>query len=141
GERDPDSVRFHILQLVGLIALVAVIESVARYYSRFLVSGTARHIEYQLRNDLALHLLRLDQRFYLGSRTGDLMARCTNDLQMVRDFTGPTLVDVTRTAGMVLVGLGFLLVIDVKLALIAVAYLPVVGACVIFFETGVEKRF
>src|SRR5690606_17832381 len=44
-------------------------------------------------------------------------------------------------AVMVLVGLGFLLFIDVKLALIAVAYLPVVGACVIFFETGVEKRF
>jgi len=134
------TVRF-LLATGALILGVAAVESYLRFHSRMLVSGASRYVEYALRNDLAEQLLRLDQHFYLRSRTGDLMARATNDLQWVRDFIGPTLVDVVRTVVMVAIGLGFLLAIDVRLALISVAYLPVVAALAIYFETGVERRF
>ncbi|MEX2228373.1 MAG: ABC transporter ATP-binding protein [Dehalococcoidia bacterium] len=130
-----------LLGMAALILALALVESFLRFHSRLMVSGASRHIEYELRNDLAEKLLNLDQRFYLRSRTGDLMARCTNDLQWVRDFIGPTLVDVVRCIVMVAIGLGFLLTIDVRLALIAVAYLPIVAALAIVFETGVERRF
>jgi ATP-binding cassette subfamily B multidrug efflux pump len=133
--------RAFLLRLAALIVGLAVIESFLRFEARLLVSGTSRRIEYHLRNDLALQLLRLDQRFYLRSRTGDLMARATNDLQWVRDFIGPTTIDISRTVVMVTIGLGFLLAIDVRLALISVAYLPVVAALGIFFETGVDRSF
>jgi len=125
----------------AIILGLAAIESVMRAASRHLVSGTAYHVQYHMRNDLLRHLMRLDQRFYVDSRTGDLMARCTQDLQYVRDFTGPTLIDAVRTVAMLTLGVAFLLSVDVRLALIALAYLPVIAVAVSYFETSVEKRY
>jgi len=125
----------------GLILAFAAVEGTLRYYSRFLVSGSARHIEYALRDDMANKLLNLDQRFFLGERTGDLMARCTNDLEWIRNFTGPIIVDLIRSLVVVLVGSAFLFVIDIRLTLISLAYLPLVAAFVVYFETEFEKRY
>ena len=125
----------------GLLLLLAAGESALRYWSRLQVAGASRQIEYRLRNDLATHLLVLDQRFYLRSRTGDLMSRATNDLQAVRNLLGPTVVDIGRTLVMVTMGVGILLSIDVRLTLISISYLPAVVILVAYFETEVEKRF
>ena len=125
----------------GLLLLLAAVESALRYWSRPQVAGASRQIEYRLRNDLAIHLLVLDQRFYLRSRTGDLMSRATNDLQAVRNLLGPTVVDIGRTLVMVTMGVGILLSIDIRLTLISISYLPAVVILVAYFETEVEKRF
>lgn len=130
-----------LLGYVGWIALLAVIESVFRFLSRQLVSGTAYVVQYHLRNDLAHHLLLLDQRFYVESRTGDLMSRATQDLQWLRDFTGPTLIDVVRTVVMLTLGVTFLLAIDLRLALISLAYFPFVAVVVWFFQSAVDRRY
>lgn len=125
----------------SIIIATALVESVLRYYSRRVVSGSARQIEYHLREDLAWHLLSLDQKFYVQARTGDLMSRLTNDLQMVRDFIGPSVVDIGRSLVVLVAGFAFMLWIDVRLTLIAFAYLPVVIGLMAYFETNVEKRF
>ena len=125
----------------AIIIATAAVESVLRYYSRRVVSGSARHIEYRLREDLAWHLLSLDQKFYVQARTGDLMSRLTNDLQAVRDFIGPSVVDISRSIVVLVAGFAFMLFIDVRLTLIAFAYLPVVIVLMAYFETNVEKRF
>ncbi len=125
----------------AIIIVTAVFESFLRYYSRRVVSGSARHIEYRLREDLAQHLLGLDQKFYVQARTGDLMSRLTNDLQGVRDFIGPSVVDISRSIVVLVAGFAFMLFIDVRLTLISFAYLPVVILLMAYFETNVEKRF
>ncbi len=125
----------------GIILLLALIEGTLRYFSRSLVSGSARHIEYALRDDMAQKLLNLDQQFYVQSRTGDLMARCTNDLELIRNFTGPVIVDFGRTVVVIAVGALFLFLTDVRLTLIALAYLPVVAVFVIYTETEFEQRY
>ncbi len=133
--------RNELLGYVGWIAALAVVESAFRFLSRQLVSGTAYVVQYHLRNDLAHHLLLLDQRFYVESRTGDLMSRATQDLQWLRDFTGPTLIDVVRTAVMLVLGVAFLLTIDVRLALISLAYFPFVAGAVAYFQTETDRRY
>lgn len=72
---------------------VTLVQAALRYYSRTLVFYAARNIEYALRNDLFLHLQRLPQSFYLRWRTGDIMSRCTNDLNSIRLFLGPGLLN------------------------------------------------
>lgn len=124
-----------------IIALIAVVEGTLRYYSRMVVSGTSRIIEYRLRDDLARHLMAMDHNYYVHARTGDLMSRVTNDLQAVRDVLGPSLVDISRIVVVGITGIIFMLFIDVRLTLIALIYLPVVIALVSFFETNVEARF
>lgn len=137
----PDLDRGDLLRYGALILGIALTEGVLRYVSRRVVSGSARRIEYSLREDLANHLLRLDQGFYVQARTGDLMSRLTNDLQAVRDFLGPTVVDIGRSGAVLIAGFMVMFVIDVRLTLIAFAYLPVVIFLMAFFETNIEKRF
>lgn len=130
-----------LLRYGGAILVIGALEGALRYYSRFAVSGTSRKIEYQLREDLTSHLLHLDQGFYLRARTGDLMSRLTNDLQSVRDLIGPSIVNVSRSVAVILAGFVFMLIIDIRLTLIAFAYLPVIGGVMAYFETNLEFRF
>ena len=123
------------------ILALAVAESAIRFAGRWLVSSSARRIEYRMRTDLSDQFMRLDRGFFLRSRTGDLMARATNDLQWVRDLLGPTFNEVWRTTVMVTFGIALLLTIDVRLTLISIAYMPLIAGLVIFLETGMERRF
>ena len=56
---------------------------------REMLNGLSRYIEYDLRQDLFVHLTRLDDAYFARMRTGDLMARLTNDLSAVRMAAGP----------------------------------------------------
>jgi ATP-binding cassette subfamily B protein len=138
---DAGATSTELLRYTGMIAVLAVLESVLRFGSRLLVSGTSRRVEYELRNDLAAHLMRLDQSYYLQAQTGDLMARCTNDLQRVRDLVGPATLDIARAILLMLIGFAFMLSIDVRLALISLAYFPLVALIVVRFRETVEDKY
>jgi len=130
--------------LVGYGAIflgLAAVEGFMRFSSRLLVSGTSRRVEYDIRNDLAAHQMEMDQGFFLRSQTGDLMARATNDLQMVRDLLGPSLLDFCRVIVMLILGFVFLISLDMRLGLIAYAYFPVVGVILGVFGHAVETRY
>ncbi len=127
--------------LGGVMLGLAVAESALRFAARHLISGTSRLVEYDLRSVLVAHLMRLDQRFYLKSQTGDLMARGTNDLERVRLLAGAGLIDLVRLPVMMLVGLLLMLTIDVRLALISVAYFPVIVVIIILVQTTTEAKY
>jgi ATP-binding cassette subfamily B protein len=131
----------HLLLYAGLILALGAVEGGLRFFSRLYVSGTSRLLEYDLRDDLAEHLLSLDQHFYMSSQTGDLMARCTNDTQRVRDLAGPAVVEIGRAIMMMITGFIFMAAIDLRLALIAVAYFPAVGVVLVRFRGTVEDRY
>ena len=73
-----------ILELAGLLIGVSLIKGIFQYWMRVIIIGISRDIEYDLRNDLFRHLVALSQDFYARYRTGDIMARSTNDLNAVR---------------------------------------------------------
>src|SRR5436305_2597049 len=80
--------------LIGL----AAIKGVFQYWMRVIIIGISRDIEYDLRNDLFRHLIGLSQDYYGRTRTGDIMARATNDLNAVRMMLGPGVMYWTETS-------------------------------------------
>ncbi|HXR39068.1 MAG TPA: ABC transporter transmembrane domain-containing protein, partial [Terracidiphilus sp.] len=78
-----------LLSVAGLLVAVAVCKSVLGFWVRWILIGISRDVEYDLRNDCFLHLMRLSPRYYTENRTGDLMAKLTNDLNAVRNMVGP----------------------------------------------------
>jgi len=76
------------LYAAALVAVVAV-EGVFRYWTRLVLIGMSRELEYELRNDVFRHLTRLEAAYYHRHRIGDLMSRATNDLSAVRMVLGP----------------------------------------------------
>src|SRR5215470_9084171 len=78
---------FYALLIVG----VFVIKGIFQFLTRWIVIGISRDIEFDLRNALFAHLERLSYSYYQRNRTGDIMAKATNDLNAVRNLLGPAI--------------------------------------------------
>ena len=112
----------------GMVVL-ALATGTARYWMRELLNGLSRRIEYDLRNDLFVHLTRLDAPYFVRMRTGELMARLTNDLGAVRMAAGPAIMYLVNTIAGGLFALSFMLSISGRLtffALLPMIFLPIV---------------
>ena len=77
------------LRYAGYLLALAVVKGIFQYWMRVILIGISRDIEYDLRNDLFGHLIALSPDYYARTRTGDIMARATNDLNAVRMMLGP----------------------------------------------------
>jgi len=109
---------------------VTLVGGVGRFLMRQLLNSVSRWMEYDLRNDLFAHLEKVDPIYYARMRTGDLMARLTNDLSAVRMAAGPAIMYLTNTIAGGAFALGFMLHISARLTLIAavpMAILPMIG--------------
>ena len=130
-----------IWKLSGLIVLTAILGGGFRYGMRELMNGVSRWMEYDLRNDLFTHLETLDPAYFAQTRTGDIMARLTNDLGAVRMALGPAVMYLTNTIFGGLFALYFMLRIDVKLTLLAL--LPTIFLPILTIKMGkaIHDRF
>ena len=77
---------------------LAAVKGLFQYWMRVIMIGISRDIEYDLRNDLFRHLVGLSPDYYARIRTGDIMARSTNDLNAVRMMLGPGIMYWTETS-------------------------------------------
>ena len=130
-----------IWKLSGLIVLAAIVGGAFRYGMRELMNGVSRWMEYDLRNDLFTHLETLDAAYFAQTRTGDIMARLTNDLSAVRMALGPAVMYLANTITGGVFALYFMLRIDVKLTLLAL--LPTIFLPVLTMKMGkaIHDRF
>jgi ATP-binding cassette subfamily B protein len=118
-------------RLAGAIVALALVTGALRYGMRELMNGVSRRVEYDLRNALFTHLETLDATYFAQTRTGDLMARLTNDLGAVRMAAGPAIMYLVNTIAGGFFALIFMLRISPRLtvvALLPMALLPVVMA-------------
>ncbi len=127
--------------VVGVLIGLALFKAVFQFWTRWILIGISRDIEYDLRNDLFRHLLRLSQRYYTEHRTGDLMSKLTNDLNSVRNMLGPGIMYSATTLVMGLTTVVLMLDLDWRLTLVALAPLPFVSAGVKFFGAKIHERF
>ncbi|MEO7367977.1 MAG: ABC transporter ATP-binding protein [Gemmatimonadaceae bacterium] len=129
------------LILAGDIVAVGVFAGFLRYSMREILNGISRKIEYDLRNDLFVHLEKLDASYFGRMRTGDIMARLTNDLGAVRMAAGPAIMYLMNTIAGALFALFFMLRIDARLT--ALALLPMIGlpAITAYLGKAIHLRF
>jgi ATP-binding cassette subfamily B protein len=133
--------RRRILLLAGLLVAIAMIKGVFLYAQRWILIGISREIEFDLRNDLFRKLERQDSGFYQRYRTGDIMARLTNDLNAVRMLLGPALMYSANTVFFTVGALFFLLRISPWLTLVAWAPMPLASILVQYFGSRIHDRF
>ena len=111
------------------------------FLQRRILIGMSRHIEYDLRNDFYAALVNQPQSFFHEHRTGDLMARATNDLSAVRQMVGPMIMYGLQTLFVVIVIVPIIFAISWKLTLLLFVTMPLVSLTVKFFGQQVHTRF
>ena len=130
-----------ILILAGLLILIALVKGCFLYAQRWILIGISREIEFDIRNDLFRHLEKQDSGFYQKYRTGDIMARMTNDLNAVRMLLGPALMYSANTIFFTVGALYFLLRISPYLTLVALAPMPLASILVQYLGHRIHDRF
>lgn len=130
-----------ILIPVGWMIAVAAVISVGRFFWRYFIIGASRNIETELRDRLFGHLLEMDSDFYQANKTGDLMARATNDMNSVRMSVGMgfvSFVDGVFMSSMILIAM---FASNPHVALYTCIPLPLVTILILFFGKMVGGRF
>lgn len=133
--------RSTILYYAGILVLVYVVKGVFLYAQRWILIGISREIEFDLRNDLFRHLEKQDSGFYHRYRTGDIMARLTNDLNAVRMLLGPALMYSANTVSLFLFALVYLLRYSPYLTLVALAPMPIASILIQYLGSKIHTRF
>ncbi|MGB8889978.1 MAG: ABC transporter ATP-binding protein [Candidatus Korobacteraceae bacterium] len=133
--------RHKLLTYSLLLLAVAGIKAIFQFLTRWILIGVSREIEFDLRNDLFAHLERLSYSFYQRTRTGDIMARATNDLNAVRMLVGPGIMYTANTIVFTAGALVFMFSISPKLTLFAFAPLPIFSIVVQYFGARIHERF
>src|SRR5713226_842742 len=124
-----------------LLLAVAVSKGVFQFLTRWIVIGVSREIEFDLRNDLFRHLEGLSYSFYQRTRTGDIMARATNDLNAVRMLLGPAIMYSANTLVFTAGALAFMWHISPRLTIYAFLPLPIVSVVIQYFGRKIHDRF
>jgi ATP-binding cassette subfamily B protein len=124
-------------EMVGITLVMAVF----RFLMRETINGVSRHIETDLRDALFAHLTHLDAAWFGRTRTGEIMARLTNDLGAVRMAAGPAIMYLTNTVFGALMALVFMS--RISLTLTGLAILPMIGLPFVMLRLGkvVHDRF
>jgi ATP-binding cassette subfamily B multidrug efflux pump len=130
-----------LLRFAGLLVGLALVKGIFQYWMRVIIIGISRDIEYDLRNDLFRHLVDLSPDYYGRTRTGDIMARSTNDLNAVRMMLGPGIMYWTETSLTFLLAIVIMVTVDWRLAALAILPAPLVSLAVIFFGRAIHARF
>ena len=124
-----------------LMLAIAGGKGIFQFLTRWLLIGVSREIEYDLRNDLFLHLESLPYSYYQRTRTGDIMARATNDLNAVRMLLGPAIMYSANTIMFTAAALIFMWRTSPRLTMYAFVPLPLASIVIQYFGRKIHENF
>jgi ATP-binding cassette subfamily B multidrug efflux pump len=130
-----------VTRYVMLLLLAASVAAVSLYATRWILIGASREIEFDMRNDLFGNLERQSMSFFHEHRTGDIMARATNDLNAVRALLGPAIMYSANTVVFCVMAVPFMVHISGRLTVFAVLPLPFASVLVQYAGRRIHERF
>jgi ATP-binding cassette subfamily B protein len=130
-----------LLQLGGLVLLIASLVVVLRFAWRYLIIGFSRFLERAIRNRIFSHILKMDMPFFEKHSTGDLMAHSSNDLAAVQMACGMGMVAAIDALVMSLAAIGFMVAIHPGLTLLALLPMPLLAVSTRILSGKLHKRF
>ena len=129
-----------LLLFAGLVILAALLRGVFLFLTRQTLIVMSRKVEYDLRNAIYNHYQGLSLSFYRRNRTGDLMARITEDITRVRMYLGPGIMYTMNSISLAVVVLIMMLFVNWELTLWAILPLPILSFAVYYITSIVTER-
>ncbi len=130
-----------LLRYCLLILGAALLQGVFRYWSRLLVIGVSREVEFDLRNIVFARLIEQSPAFFQRYRTGDLMSRATSDIESVRMVIGPGIMQLSNTVFTFVIAIAMMLTLDPVLTLWSVMPMPAIALVMYLSAQLYHRRF
>ncbi|QNK39261.1 ABC transporter ATP-binding protein [Caproicibacter fermentans] len=130
-----------LLLFAAVILAVAVLSGVCNYLSRTGVANGSESFIKRLRDRLFLHIQRLPYSWHNQHQTGEIIQRCTSDVDVIRNFVSNQMLEVFRTAFLVILSISIMFSMNVTISLVALAFIPLVLMYSCIFYSKIAKRF
>lgn len=131
----------HLWVLALLLMAVAVLSGISQYLCRYYTARAGETFAKNIRDALFSHVQKLPMKWHDKNQTGDIIQRCTSDVEVIRNFVVTQLLEVFRTVFLVSISFGVMLSMNVKLSLIVLAFVPVVVLYSSVFYRLIARRF
>jgi ATP-binding cassette subfamily B protein len=129
-----------VMFCIAMLAVVSL-KGLFSFWTRWILIGLSRDVEYDLRNDLLDRLVKMEPEYYVRNRTGELMSRCTNDLNSVRMVLGPGIMYSANTLATMVLALVLMFWLSPKLSIYVLLPVPVVALAVFFFGQKIHGLY
>ena len=134
-------IRSHLLWVVAAILLIALCAGVCTFFSRTATAVGAEGFTKRIREALFSHIQRLPYQWHVKNRTGDIIQRCTSDVEMVRNFVSGQMLEMVRIVFLLVFAMSLMFSMDAKLTWVALAFVPVVVLYSFLFYSKISARF
>ncbi len=133
--------RDHLYMVSLVVILVALFGALWRYLFRYFNSKGAEKLVHRMRNTLFDHLMHLPYGWYSQNQTGDLIQRCTSDVEQIKTFLSEQLTTLFRVILLISFALYFMFSINVQMAFCALAFIPIIVGYSILFYRRIADQF
>ena len=136
-----ESLRANLIFLAAAVLLIGLMASVFRYLFRFSNAKGAETFVERMRNELFGHIMYLPYTWIADNNTGDIIQRCTSDVQTIKRFVSEQLTALVRTITLIVLAIVFMGNINWKIMLVSTAFIPIIVTYSLFFHTRIGKAF
>lgn len=134
-------IRANLILCAAVVIFCAVISGISNYFSRTNLSKAAEGFAKNLRDALFTHTQKLPFSWHTKNQTGDIIQRCTSDVETARDFVSKQLIEVLRTGILVTMALIIMFSMNVIMALLVFAFIPLIFLYTTFFYGKISRQF
>lgn len=128
--------------IIGIaIVVVALFTALFRYTSALYNTKGAESLVRTMRNRLFSHIQRLPFSWHMKNQTGDIIQRCTSDVDMIKNFISEQLTSVFRIVILITMALSFMFSMNGKLALVALIFIPIIITYSAYFHSHIRDGF
>lgn len=131
----------HLWAIAGFLIFVAVLSGISLFVSRFYTAKAGENFAKNMRDALFAHVQRLPMKWHDKHQTGDIIQRCTSDVEVIRNFVVTQILEVFRTVFLIAVSFSVMLSMNVKLSMLVLIFVPIVAAYSGIFYRMIAKKF
>lgn len=131
----------HLWIIALIVVAIGVFSALSRYFFRLFNSMGGESLAKRMRDTLFEHIMKLPYKWHDVNKTGDIIQRCTSDVDMIRNFIQEQLVNLFRMVAMIVLALYFMLQIHVLLTLSALFFILLVVVYSFVFHDKVGEKF
>lgn len=131
----------HLWIIAGILVGVAMLSGVSMFFSRFFTARAGENFAENMRNVLYTHVQRLPAAWHDKNQTGDIIQRCTSDVEVIRNFVVTQLLEVFRTVFLIGVSFAMMWSMNRKLSGIVLLFVPAIVAYSAIFYRLIARRF
>ena len=136
-----DNTKAMLLLAAVAVLITAILSGVFSFFARLNTAKASESSIKALRDELFGHIQKLPFSWHTAHQTGEIIQRCTSDVEVIRNFISAQMVEVFRISFLIVMTMTIMFTMNVKISLVAVIFVPMVMFYSFFFNSKISKRF